>query len=288
MYGLRPRLFDPPLHGGHRIAQMAALIFDIGMHHGHDTKFYLSKGFRVVAIEANPVLAKQGNEKFAADVESDRLRILNIAVAEEEGPVTFWANDQNDDWGTTSDSFKQRNEKAGTTMQPVTVTGRPLQRILDEYGTPYYLKIDVEGSDTLCLKSLRGRELPNFVSIEADFETADAFFEQIAILWEVGYRKFQIINQGCFRWWRCPNPPREGDYVDTRFVDYSTGLFGEELSGEWICASQLVARAKPLLWEQRMFGLNAPHSRSLSGRCFMGARRLLRNPVAWYDIHARQ
>ena len=32
------------------------LIFDIGMHIGQDTEFYLKKGFCVVAVEANPKL----------------------------------------------------------------------------------------------------------------------------------------------------------------------------------------------------------------------------------------
>ena len=30
------------------------LIFDVGLHRGEDTEFYLKKGFRVVAFEANP------------------------------------------------------------------------------------------------------------------------------------------------------------------------------------------------------------------------------------------
>jgi hypothetical protein len=30
------------------------LIYDLGMHRGGDTQFYLEKGFRVVAVEANP------------------------------------------------------------------------------------------------------------------------------------------------------------------------------------------------------------------------------------------
>ena len=34
------------------------LIYDIGQHTGEDTAFYLGKGFRVVAVEANPTLAE--------------------------------------------------------------------------------------------------------------------------------------------------------------------------------------------------------------------------------------
>ena len=41
------------------------LIYDVGLHIGQDTAFYLEKGFRVVAIEANPVLAHQVAVRFA-------------------------------------------------------------------------------------------------------------------------------------------------------------------------------------------------------------------------------
>ena len=36
----------------------ADLIYDVGMHNGADTAFYLAKGFRVVAVEANPELVQ--------------------------------------------------------------------------------------------------------------------------------------------------------------------------------------------------------------------------------------
>lgn len=39
----------------------AQLIYDIGAHLGEDTDFYLKKGFKVVAIEANPFLAEGGS-----------------------------------------------------------------------------------------------------------------------------------------------------------------------------------------------------------------------------------
>ena len=39
------------------------LIFDVGLHHGDDAAYYLSKGFRVVGIEANPQLAERCGRK---------------------------------------------------------------------------------------------------------------------------------------------------------------------------------------------------------------------------------
>ena len=75
------------------------LIYDVGFHHGEDTEFYLTKGFKVVAIEAHPGLCQAGREKFAHEIESGRLTLLNIAVAETSGPVSFFESD-NDVWGS--------------------------------------------------------------------------------------------------------------------------------------------------------------------------------------------
>ena len=41
---------------------MKKLIYDIGMYDGSDTRYYLNEGFRVLAIEANPVLVKRAKE----------------------------------------------------------------------------------------------------------------------------------------------------------------------------------------------------------------------------------
>ena len=38
------------------------LIFDIGMYDGSDTRYYLNEGFRVLAIDGNPVLVKRARE----------------------------------------------------------------------------------------------------------------------------------------------------------------------------------------------------------------------------------
>jgi hypothetical protein len=38
------------------------LIFDIGMHVGEDTRYYLNTGFDVIAIEANPFLVEKSKK----------------------------------------------------------------------------------------------------------------------------------------------------------------------------------------------------------------------------------
>jgi hypothetical protein len=61
------------------------LIFDVGMHKGQDTAFYLAKGFRVVAIEANLSLVRWARFRFRREIKRGQLKILNIGVGEKEG-----------------------------------------------------------------------------------------------------------------------------------------------------------------------------------------------------------
>ena len=39
------------------------LVFDLGLDNGDDTSFYLAKGLRAVAVEANPELVEAGLHK---------------------------------------------------------------------------------------------------------------------------------------------------------------------------------------------------------------------------------
>src|SRR5208337_928274 len=66
------------------------LIYDVGMHHGDDTAFYLHQGFRVLAIEADPQLVEAAIRRFRSKLSSGRLTILNVGVAETAGTGTFW------------------------------------------------------------------------------------------------------------------------------------------------------------------------------------------------------
>jgi FkbM family methyltransferase len=126
------------------------LIFDVGMHRGRDTEFYLKKGFKVVAIEANPQLVKSCQERFQNYINAGKLVIYDHAIAEQAGEIEFYINDQHDDWGTISREFAQRNEKIGTSNSTTKVKCSPLRQILEQFPTPYYIKIDIEGADILC------------------------------------------------------------------------------------------------------------------------------------------
>jgi hypothetical protein len=97
------------------------LIFDIGMHNGEDSEFYLKKGFRVVAVEAVESLCTAVAEQLAESVDTRRLVIVNKAIAAQEGPVRFYLNEPLSVWGTLNPEWVERNAGLGAPSKVITV-----------------------------------------------------------------------------------------------------------------------------------------------------------------------
>ena len=64
--------------------QHANLIYDVGLHHGEDTAFYLKKVFRVVAFEACPRLGGNGRAMPAEAARDRRVTIVESAIISTE------------------------------------------------------------------------------------------------------------------------------------------------------------------------------------------------------------
>ena len=126
------------------------LIFDIGLHNGTDSSYYLSKGYHVVAVEANPQLARQSMDRLAAEVREGRLTILNVGISDAEGTATFWVNELNSE---QSSFIQEVGCRDGSPCHSIEVPTTRLRPILTEFGVPFYMKIDIERHDYLCLEA---------------------------------------------------------------------------------------------------------------------------------------
>lgn len=265
------------------------LILDVGMHVAKDTEFYLAKGFRVAAVEANPELARSVSNRLAKPIQEGRLRIFNVAICEQDGPISFFRNRDKSDWGTISPELAARNERLGTSNDRIEVDGWRFARVLAETGIPYYAKIDIEGCDNLCLQEFgRFKVRPKYVSVEAGLESEEEANRQLETLRALGYDRIKIVNQIIHHRRRCPNPPLEGRYVDARFDVEMSGPFGEEAPGNWMSVDEARTRIPGLVQEGRIWGDGGRFGRSPLRRLHRIWRRLtLREPAGWYDFHAR-
>ena len=207
------------------------LIYDLGMHTGLDTKYYLDKGFRVVALEANPKLVDQVRQKFADAIVAEKLHIVERALwSGAEPEVMFYVNDKKDDWSSV---IKRNANRGATGVQEIRTKTVHLKELFDEYGLPYYLKCDLEGADEVFVDQLLDtRQMPLYVSVEA---SGNQGLSCLAKMYALGYDRMQIVNQAFNTFTPAPNPPLEGDYVDVRFNGHMSGLFGRELATQrWL------------------------------------------------------
>jgi len=177
------------------------LIFDVGLNIGQDTAFYLSQGHRVVAIEADPTLAEAGRQRFRRDVEAGNLEIVNVGIAAEEGEAQFWICEGKPEFNSFYEGIAARD---GYPHHSITIPTQRFASILDRFGTPYYLKIDIEGHDMLCLADLRPSSLPKYLSIESECPVdghpigVEDGLRVLRRLHELGYRRFKLIDQRSF------------------------------------------------------------------------------------------
>ena len=206
------------------------LIYDVGMCDGADTAYYLAKGFRVVAIEANPILVERAHQQFAKDICDGRLTIIGKAIGRNPGMVAFGIHESNDDWGSSDPS---RLEHFGSAVvRKIEVECVTLNSVMGRHGVPYYLKIDIEGHDVHAVES---------IGLMADRSEAISPLI-IERLYEFGYRRFMLVDQAAknlIRLRRFFRRNREGSYVHITFTDRHSGPFGKEVPGEWISFDQI-------------------------------------------------
>jgi FkbM family methyltransferase len=247
------------------------LIYDVGMHNGDDTAYYLFRGYRVVAIDADPQACENARQRFKNELDNGRLAVLNVGITAEPGHRDFWICEPHPEWSSFNRQIASRD---GSPHHVIQVPCRTFDSLLQEYGVPYYLKVDIEGNDLQCVDGLRTMsEAPRYLSIElSDLENS------LQKLSSLGYTTFKCISQ--FLFLPLQDPPTEAQkraefwhrlltrrnlplrlvrkgigpmgrrwmntkYTHTRrlgdwtFKGGSSGPFGEETPGTWLTAEQM-------------------------------------------------
>jgi FkbM family methyltransferase len=284
------------------IPKFKDLIYDIGMHKGEDTEFYLLKGFRVVAFEADPDLACFCKNRFKKFIDQGRLTVIEGAIVSADSPkpgrkVVFYRNDKDSVWGTVSTQWAQRNLRLGASSSAIEVEAVDFVGVMKRYGVPHYMKIDIEGLDMVCVNALRLFHMrPDYISIESDKASFNSIKCEISAFVQLGYDCFQAVEQSAIIDSQTPpNPAREGDYAAHRFERGSSGLFGSELDGNWKSKSGILRQYRLVQIGYYLLGDDG----IMNKWKFRGARRL-RSLISrfleifakadvpgWYDTHAR-
>jgi FkbM family methyltransferase len=204
------------------------LIADIGAGDGDDTQFYLRKGFDVVTLEADPVMHARLQERFAVEIAAGSVVLLNQVATDVGGQqVQFWRNELYQGLSTFDYATAMYQEH----LVPCAAHTANWQDIVALRGVPYYCKVDIEGGEARFLRSILGSDAyPTYISAECHT------FEPIEVLFELGYRRFKLVNQAMIETLvhSIPNPPLEGNYVPDPAWRHGSGPFGRELPDRWM------------------------------------------------------
>lgn len=232
------------------------LIFDIGFHLGEDTRYYLHRGYRVIAVDAAPELIRKGHEAFGKEIAAGQLLLLENMIAEHNASEAAFYLSPNSQWNS---AHKEIAERHGTQSEKIVMPAITLQRLMEIYDVPFYCKIDIEGNDIQALRSLHDqKELPRYISVETECladnsDAAESTFDTLDTLHALGYRRFKLVDQQTFS-----VLSEEAFYGNTGIDPWHTnreyaakllnlmdeqalfseffsgsGPFGEDLAGEW-------------------------------------------------------
>jgi FkbM family methyltransferase len=270
------------------------LVFDIGLNNGDDAAYYLHLGYRVVGVEANPLLAAQCSQRFEREVRTGQIKVVNAGILRRPGVFTFYRSLQEDGWST----FEPNIHRKPGEWEELQVCCITTQQLIADHGQPFFIKVDIEGADFQVLETIAPETAPAYISLELN--PMDPFIDQLIAL---GYTAFKFVDGLNFRptppvfnhqlGWRllrrvgravpifhammCRlpqplrakrewNPPGKYSPDGYRFEDQCSGPFGERAAGPWISADAASRFLRQLKDDYRRAGkLNE----------------------LWWDVHAR-
>lgn len=210
------------------------IIYDLGANNGDDIPYYLKKADLVVAVEANPRSCDEIRERFAGDVASGRLIVVNSVITEATDStdfVDFYIHKKKGIWSQFPRPVNVEN------FDLVKLPALSVVDLVSNYGDPHYIKIDLEGYDYKILNDLFINNIyPPYISAESHDPRVFALFCNSGV-----YKAYKLV----------PGKLVDFQYRNFRFntVDgqavysfpyHSAGPFGNDVKGEWLTSCEFI------------------------------------------------
>jgi FkbM family methyltransferase len=163
-----------------------SLVFDVGANLGQKTHVFLHLGARVVSIEPE----RRCYEYLRTHFPSQRLTVVNAAVADQPGTLRLMVDPQTPEISTVDADWLVSgpdSAKVGQ-LEEQTVDAVTLSQLIERFGVPDYIKLDVEGFETPALRGLN-RAVAH-VSFEFHTTRMREIEERCALLTALGDYRF--------------------------------------------------------------------------------------------------
>jgi FkbM family methyltransferase len=170
------------------------MYFDIGSNIGNWALANINYCDKIISIEASPITFN----KLVNHCKDDKIVLLNYAVCNNNGnDITFYqaecdlVSTMNKDWLTSNTSRFYNHPYTEITCKTITI-----DKLIEQYGLPDLIKIDVEGGEYECISSLTQKV--NLLCFEWASETNILTFNCIDYLFNLGYTKFMYSYSRTF------------------------------------------------------------------------------------------
>jgi FkbM family methyltransferase len=204
------------------------IIYDIGSNNGDDIPYYLLKADKVVAVEANPDLARGIEQRFAKEILSGCLFVENcvITVDSSAKAVPFYIHKTNH-----VQSQFLAPPPGSDLFQEVLLPSKNIIEIIERHGKPYYIKIDIEGYDQYVLKHLFLHSIrPPYISAES--HSIDIFCWLVSL---GEYSAFKLVDgHSISTKYADHSIDSLGGKIKYAFPYHSAGPFGNDIGGRWM------------------------------------------------------
>jgi FkbM family methyltransferase len=188
------------------------LVFDIGAHVGNRARGFASLGCRVVAVEPQPDFARVLRALFGR---SPQVVVVEAAVVDDPGRRILSLSERTPTVTTLAGAWRDARAKDPDFARvrwnrEIEIETTTLDHLIERFGTPAFVKIDVEGSEPAVLAGL-GLALPAL-----SFEYLPRALAEV----QVCLRRLAALAPYQFNW--------------------AIGESGELASGEWLDAQELL------------------------------------------------
>ena len=159
------RSFLEPSTGSNKLA------FDIGANKGNKIAALLELGFNVIALEPEINSLSTLKWRFAKD---ERVTIIEKGVSDKKGSTNIFISEPRSGLNTMSEKWvdvlnhpdDNRWNKKVSYKNSYEVELTTLDDLIQQYGVPYFIKIDVEGYEENVIRGLS--QNPAFLSFETN------------------------------------------------------------------------------------------------------------------------
>lgn len=165
------------------------LLFDIGANRGDATVAGVKLGYKVIALEPAPKVFAELVRNFIYD---PNVVLLRLAVSEKHGERIEFYECVEDGLSTMEKSWLTDSSMPynGKEFRTINVNTCTMDWLVEQFGKPDLIKIDVEGAEWAVLRGMTKHS--GKIALEWTMETMGKHNEQLQYLKSIGYTKFKL------------------------------------------------------------------------------------------------